>query len=245
MGQGKGAEQRHPHAFTLELMRLAIEKLPPSFNHGAKKKFERAYHNFVTNPSVPYQHIHETITRLGKESWPHRKAYHEMYETYGRSSEESFLLKNLDEGIRDKYERFIHEGGKISYFEGVRPAEELQRPSPFERYFTPEEKFAIEQALLAARDSAREEIDSLVTGKKREEFDDLFRKYKNMQMSMDGKIAELRGMVGLSEKWAPTILDRIRTFEEGWSVVERGLEEEELDQELEYWRGTLENFLRT
>lgn len=82
-----------------------------------------------------------------------------MYSRYGRASEEAHLLENLDRGIREKYEQFIHEGGKMGYIARAKSLEELLKPSPFERYFTPEEKFGIEQAMLAATDSARKEID--------------------------------------------------------------------------------------
>lgn len=234
---------RHPHAYTLDLLKLTIDGLPPTFSAGTRKAFQERLDFFKKNPDEKYEDIRLTIADLGKQSWPYRKAYEEMYARYGRASEESFLLEDLDSGVREKYERFIHEGGKISNIWSARSAEDLLRPSPFERYFTPEEKFAIEQALLVARDSARAEIDGLVTGKKSEEYGQLVKSYGGRQRHIEEKIDELRHLSAVSEKWESEINDRIRTLEEGWSVVERGMDLPELERETEYWKGTLGSFL--
>lgn len=235
--------QRHPHAYTLELMKLAIDRLPPTFSDERKAHYADLQSQFMKDRSIPYDRIREAIVELGKESWPYRKAYEEMYARFGRASEESFLLKHLDRGVREKYEQFLHEGGKINYIETVKSIDDLRAPSPFERYFSPEEKFAIEQALLAARDEARKEIDSLVTDKKDVEYAKLVQEYRSKQRALEEKIDELRGLAGVSPKWEAEISDRVRTIEEGWSVVERGLDAVQLEKENEYWRGTLEAFL--
>jgi hypothetical protein len=167
-----------------------------------------------------------------------------MYANYGRASEESFLLENLDEGVRMKYEQFLSEGGKLNYLHGMRSAEEWTAPTPFEQYFSPEEKFAIAQALLVARDYAKQEIDGLVTEEKRAEYEALITEYIEKEEAIEGKLEALRKMAGVSKKWEPSIMDRVRVIEEGWSVMEKDMDEERLDRELEYWKGTLESFLQ-
>ncbi|MEY4744438.1 MAG: hypothetical protein RL272_383 [Candidatus Parcubacteria bacterium] len=234
---------RHPHAYTLDLLRLALLRLPPTFSEARKKDAKKELERFAGDPAVPYDDIRKTIVELGKKSWPYRKAYEEMYVRYGRASEESFLLENLDSGVREKYEQFIHEGGKINHIGSAKNAADIQQPSPFERYFSPEEKFAIEQALLAARDSARAEINELVTDKKKDEYEKLVKGYASRQRQMEEKIDELRHLSVISEKWEAEISDRIRTLEEGWSVVEQGVDLPELERETEYWKGTLGSFL--
>ncbi len=234
---------RHPYAYTLELLTLAIMRLPPTFSDARREEFKKRLTGFVSDQAVQYDDIRRTIVEIGKESWPYRKAYEEMYVRYGRASEESFLLENLDKGIREKYARFINEGGKINHIGSARTAADLQQPSPFERYFSPEEKFAIEQALLVARDSARAEIDQLVTDKKKDEYAKLVKAYADKQRQMEEKIDELRHLSGVSKKWEAEISDRIRTLEEGWSVVEQGVDLPELERETEYWKGTLGSFL--
>jgi hypothetical protein len=234
---------RHPHAYTLELLQLAIDRLPPLFPKGAAADFQKREDAFLANPSASYDDIHDLIVEIGKESWSQRKAYEEMYARYGRASEEAHLLENLDTGIRSKYEQFIHEGGKISHIENAKSGPDLWEASPFERYFNPEEKFAIEKALLVARDSAREEIRDLVIGAKREEYDRLVKDYHERELRMEDMIAQLRGLADVSQKWRGTIMGRVRTLQEAWSVVEQGVNEKDLEQELDYWQGTLESFL--
>lgn len=234
---------RHPHAYTLDLMRLAIDQLPPTFGEAKKKRYLERLNFFERNPQADYEEIQRAIGTLGRESWPYRKAYEDMYARYGRSSEESYLLQNLDQGIREKYERFVHEGGKLNYLETPRSLDEIRQGSPFERYFTPEEKYAIQQALLDARESARKEIDGLVLGKKRDEYETLFNEYAGRQLTLESGLDKLRDLAHVSKKWEPLILDKVRSFEEGWSVVEQGVSESELEHEVEYWQGTLESFL--
>lgn len=236
--------KRHPFAYTLALLKLAIDRLPPTFSAERAKAYRVKLNIFLNDDRISYDEIQRTIAALGKESWPYRKAYEEFYARYGRASEESHLLDNLDQGIREKYERFIHEGGKIQHVRVARSVEELLQPSPFERFFTPEEKFAIEQALLSARDAARREIDDLVIGKKMEEYEALVAENREKQKKMEAKIDELRELSTVSRKWQTDIADRLRTIEEGWSVVEQGVDLAQLEQETEYWKGTLEAFLK-
>lgn len=234
---------RHPHWYTLQLMKFSLDHLPPTFPEKKRKKYQERLDRFMDDPNISYDAIHHTIVDLGKESWPERMAYREMYLRYGRSSEEANLLNNLDEGIRGKYERFIHEGGKIDHVEHANTGEQIWEKSPFESYFTPEEKFAIEQALLAARDAAREEIDQLVIDAKKEEYQESASSYKERMAEIQKRIDELRRLADVSDKWKGDILDRVKHFEEGWSVIERGIDEIRLQKDLEHWNGTLEAFL--
>jgi hypothetical protein len=234
---------RHPFSYTLDLLKLAIDRLPPTYPDLKSKLFKERLQYFWDYPETDYADIQATIAELGKDSWPFRKAYEEMYANFGRSSEESHLLENLDRGIREKYERFLHEGGKINHIENAKSAEDLMKASPFERYFTPEEKFAVEQALLAAREASRQEIDDLVMKTKKPEYDKLVKDFVIRQDRIDDKMTALRHMSSVSSKWEPVITDRLKTLEEGWSVIEQGLSETLLDKELEYWHGTLEAVL--
>jgi predicted nucleic acid-binding Zn-ribbon protein len=236
------AAKTHPHRFTLDLLRIAVERLPPTFSAARKKSFMKRLEQYQQDKNASYEDIRETIAEIGRESWSARKAYEEMYARYGRASEEAHLLTNLDEGVRAKYERFLHEGGKINHVEKATSLEEI-RQSPFENYFSPEEKYAILQALLAARDQARAEIDELVTVTKKDEYARMTREYKTTQRLIESKIEELRALAAVSPKWRPDIQNRIRTIEEGWSVVEQGVDLNLLEKETEHWRGTLESFL--
>ncbi len=237
------SKTRHPYAYTLDLFKISIDRLPPGFSAQRKKDFEELLKSYTKNPDCSYEELQQAIAELGLESWSYRKAYEKMYETYGRSSEESFLLEKLDKGLRERYERFIQDGGKMNHIAGAKKGEDLWQASPFERYFTPEEKFAIEQALLSAREAARKEITELVSGGKRQEYDALVAEFGQRQGAIRDKIEELRHLATVSPKWEAEILYQVRAFEEGWSVVERQIDEGELDKTLEYWKGTLEAFL--
>jgi len=235
---------RHPYAHTLELLMIAVAKLPPGFPLERAESFRASFERFVkAGESAEYKDIHRTIVELGFESWPHRRAYEEMYGRYGRASEEAHLLERLDKGVREKYERFIHDGGKIGYVEQARTEAELRAPSLFERYFTPEEKFAISQALLTAREDAREEIVGLLAGPKVDEYEARIEHYRAEQKHMQVRVAALASMAEVSGHWREDILARVGAIEEGWSVLEKPYTLDDLDHEVEYWKGTLASFL--
>lgn len=236
---------RHPHAFTLQLLGMAIQNLPPSFPDARVTHFRTLLDRCTGDVRCTYGEIHEAIVSLGKESWSERMAYQDLYDRYGRASEEANLLENLDEGIREKYEKFVHEGGKINHIESAKSGEVMWEASPFERYFTPEEKFGIKQALLSARTAAHEEISELLEGVKSEEFAVTVNFYKESMRRIQVDLDRLRELASVSEKWEKAISDKVHTFEEGWSVVEKGFDEEIVAKELEYWQGTLESFLHS
>ena len=78
---------RHPHAYTLDLLKLAIDRLPPTFSAETRKVFQERLEYFKKNPDEKYESIRLTIADLGKQSWSYRKAYEETYARYGRASE--------------------------------------------------------------------------------------------------------------------------------------------------------------
>lgn len=243
MATRTAAPARHPYEHTLQLLALALDRLPPFFPEAQQMKYRDRLARFRSAPSASYDDISATIVELGKASWPLRKAYEEMYARYGRVSEEASLLKNLDEGVRQKFEKFVDEGGKLDYIASAKSMEELRSPSPFERYFTPEEKFAIEQALLDAREQARREIYSLCTTQKRDEYLRLAKKNEAEQRQIEEKIGALRTLAKAGGKWESEIVGQARTFDEGWSIVERSVDLERVEKELEYWTGMLQSFL--
>jgi hypothetical protein len=234
---------RHPYAYTLDLLKLALDRLPPTFPEKEAKGFRGRLEYFGGHRGAGYVEIQATIAELGRKSWPYRMAYEELYRDYGRASEEAHLMEKLDRGIREKYEKFIHDGGKLNHIESAKSGAEIWTASPFERYFTPEEKFAIEQALLAARDAARKEINEMAVGKRAEEYSRLVRSFQSKQAAIEAKLADLKKMAAASERWKPLIEDKVSVFEEGWSILGSGIDEETVDRELEYWRGSLEAFL--
>ncbi len=234
---------RHPYAYTLDLFKFALDRLPPTFPEQELKGFRDRLEYFHKNKEAGYEEIQGTISELGRQSWPYRMAYEELYRTYGRAAEEAHLMERLDSGIREKYERFIHEGGKLNHIESAKSGTEIWGGSPFERFFTPEEKFAIEQALLEARDAARKEIDGLALGKRAEEYSRLTQSYRARQAAIEAKLSELKGLAKVSEHWKPFIIDKVSALEEGWSILGASINEELLDRELDYWKGSLEAFL--
>ena len=64
--------------------------------------------------------------------------------------------------------------------------------------------------------------------------------WKKQQEKIAQKIDELRALANKDAKWREEILDKVKTLEEGWSMVERDPELLEVEKEIEYWTQTME-----
>jgi hypothetical protein len=234
---------RHPHAYTLDLLRLAVDQLPPGVSELDEKIFRRRLDEFAADLRVPYGEIHAVIAELGRTTWPYRQAYAELYARYGRAAEEANLLGSLDEGIRAKYERFIEEGGKLNHVLGARRLNDLRQPVPFGQFFSPEERFAIAQAAVAAREAARQEIAALIEGARAEEYAILANRYRDEQRQIEARMEELAALAEVGDRHRQEIEASLQAFREGWSVVERPVTLEEVTAALNYWHGMMEAFL--
>lgn len=45
---------RHPHAYTLDLLRIALEHLPPTFSEAKRKTFGKRLERYLNDRQVPY-----------------------------------------------------------------------------------------------------------------------------------------------------------------------------------------------
>jgi len=241
----------HPHAALLELLRFSIDTLPPAFPAGRLKAFRQRLAHYQADGATPYEEIHATLSAVGKEGWPYRRAYEEIYDHYGRSSEESHLLTRLDRTVRAKYERFLAKGGKIAPLAAHRPdvssmprSASLSAAAPrFEEFFTTEEQYAVGRAIWAARQDARREIDDLILSDRKARYDVLVEEFTQKQRRMEQGIAELARLADASPKYRDRILDEATRLNEGWSVTNRGVDEEWVKESVEHWRGVVERFL--
>lgn len=221
----------HPHQFTLNLLRSLIEGAPQAFPRARKNEMIAVYERFLNDLSVPVEEIENIAVEFGKEIWPYREAYQELYDEHGRAHEEALLREGLHEELRPKYEKFLAEKGNIERVRGQLAGLDL--------YFTSDEQAEIVKAELVAHDKIHGELERLIAGEKQEEYFAALEKWKKKQEQILEALAKLRGFATRSPKWAGEILGKVRTFEQGFGFLERPVSLMDVMGEIEYYEGIL------
>ncbi|MEK7105092.1 MAG: hypothetical protein AAB865_00170 [Patescibacteria group bacterium] len=221
---------KHPHQAILDEFQYAIDHLVPTVPSGVAEEAKRLHHELSENPEATEAQIHDALVNIGKQEFPYRRAYQEMMEEPSEEKRTALVLDHLEPEVKVKVETVMKDGVTL---------EALTKSSIFETDFTSEERYQIEDGILHAADHVKEEMPEVIASNKGK-YDGLVESWKEKQKTMEAKIEELRALAGKDDKWREEILDKVKTLEEGWSVVERDPELLEIEKEIEYWQGTMD-----
>jgi hypothetical protein len=224
----------HPCQFTLNLLWIVLEKTPVTFPEERKREMKKKYDEFLKNKKVDCLKVEEAVVFFGKEIWPYRKAWQEMYEKYGRPKEAKYFEKSLPKELHEKYFSCKVKGGGHCL-------REYRMCGLMEKCFTPDEKFLLDQTVISTLNKTKEEVDKLVLSEKKDEYQNLFEKWKSLQKVMIEKIEELRKMANLHPKWRAEILDKIKTIERGWSLIEQDINLSDIEKVIDFYKGAIES----
>lgn len=223
----------HKYQYSLDLLRQVIAKAPKFFPSGRRTDMEDELARLEADPNSSRDAIESATIAFGKEIWPYRKAFWHIHDTDGRHDEAAYIKEALPPELRAKYEEYMRKGGNVK---------EVRFGGDFESHFTPEEKQALIEAKLAAHEKVVDGIESLCVGEHKQVCEDALVRYREEEKRIEGMIAELRGFADKSEKWRPEIMDKVRTFEAGWSGLERETSADEVKGEIDYYQGVIEVF---
>lgn len=224
----------HPCQFTLNLLWQMAEKAPVTFPEEKREIIKKKCDAFLKDKKVACQKVEEALVEFGREIWPYRKAWEEMYEKYGRPKEAEYFEKNLPKELHERYFACKVKGGGHCL-------REYRMCGLMEKCFSPDEKFFLDQAVLSTLSKTKEEVNELVLGSKRDEYQKLFEKWSALQKVMAEKIEELKKMAKMHPKWQAEILEKVKTIEEGWSIVERDITLKDIEQVVDFYRGAIES----
>ncbi|MFH0928415.1 MAG: hypothetical protein V1821_02990 [bacterium] len=223
--------QNHPHKYALDLLRVTLDHMPDVVPEQAREEAHRALDRFTNDPGASLEAIELEIAKVGKLSWPYRKAYEDFFEQFGEKIKEELFIEELSPEVREKYLAWCKVGNNFK---------DLRNASKFDRDFVASDRFLIEEALLSAEEGAKSQIDGQITGERQHEYQTLLQKYQETEELLLKKLAELKSMAAESEKWSPEILNKVRLAEEGFSGTDREIDSYTLDKEIEYWRGVID-----
>lgn len=222
----------HKYEYTLDILKQVIEKAPDFFPADRKKEMEKTLAALRADAATPRQKIDEAIISFGKEIWPYRKAFWAVHDE-SKIEEQQYIREKLSPAVREKYEIFLRKGGHIEDIRTEAGLDEL------ETFFTPEEMTDLVEAKLAAHDRVVSEVEALCAGDKKDVCTDALGKYIEEQKKIDEAIKQLGALAANSGKWESEIKDKVRTYEAGWSGLEREVSAADLAGEVDYYLGVI------
>lgn len=224
----------HPCQFTLNLILEMIDRAPVTFPETRREEMKKKHGEFLKDKKIACEKISEAVVSFGREIWPYRKAWEEMYAKYGLPNEAKYFEAEMPVALHDKYFSCKREGAG-------RCLREFRMGGKMEKLFTPDEKYELDQAVIRALDRVKKEVDELVLGEKKDEYQKLFEKWSAEQKVMIDKLEELKKMAAANPKWRAEILDKIKIIEEGWSMIEKDVSLKEIDKTIEFYQGAIES----
>ena len=219
---------KHPYASLLKEYKIAIEHLTPTVPGEIKKEAEETLARLETNPNATEEEIRAALFKTGTAEYPHRHAFQEWGGEKETERRLALVLEHVDETVRAKLNKHLDAGV---------PLAELLKSHLFETEFTPEERHQIEDGILDADDHVKEELEKAADATT-PAYQKLLKKWHGEEEKIMGKINELEALKSKDVKWKEEIETRVARFREGFLVTEQDPSLEDVEKEIEYWKGT-------
>ncbi len=194
---------------------------PPELIQAAQARHDE----LLANEGATEKEIHEALANFGRQEYPYRQAYHDLCSGDEEQRLQSLVLERLDETVKNKVLEHTKHGVLI---------DDYVKSKLFETELTPEERLQIENAILLAEDVLNSQCDDRAA-KRKDQYVDLVKKWEGERDRLQKMIDQLRALGQGNAKWGSEISSVADKLEEGWSIVERDPQEEEIKKEIEYW----------
>jgi hypothetical protein len=215
---------------TIDIVKNILIDLPTAFP--AERLGEiKAKIAGLEDGTLTREQVEDQLIAIGVDILPYIEAYKAFYKIYGEATEHARLQEKLSKPAAEAYLKFIAEGNSV---------EDVRGAKKFDEFFNPDFRAEIVAAELLAHDGVREEMNRLLAGEKREDFEALLNKEKSKFADISEKINELIALAPRSPKWAPEILDKARTFKLGLSGIEPVPMPMDIKKETEYYIDIME-----
>ncbi len=213
----------------LDEYQFAINHLAPTVPAEIKERAQRMHDDLLSNPEATEDEIDAAMAQTGLAEYPHRHAFQELTAGGVEARRVEIVLEHVEPEVAEKVKKMVDSGVGMA---------ELVDSSLFETDFTPEERHQVEDALLDADIHIREEFgkDAAADEKK---YAALLKKWEKTRDAIAAKIDELDALKNKDEKWHDDIVEKVSRFREGFLVTEPDPTLEEVEKEIEYWKGTM------
>ncbi len=218
----------HPFQSHLDEYQYAINHLAPTVPFAIKEAAQKMHDVLLANSSVTDEEIDAALYQTGIAEYPHRHAFKEMTARDVESRRVEIVLEHVEPEVALKVKKMIDSQVTIN---------ELVKSQLFETDFIAEERHQIEDALLDADIHIKEEFGKEAAADS-EKYDALLKKWEGIRDQIVTKITELDRLKSRDEKWREEIEGKVQHLQEGFLVTEPDVTLDEVEHEIEYWKGT-------
>lgn len=219
----------HPHQYLLQEFKISIDKLVPLTPKEIIDEAKKLYEELAADEGANEKQIHDALVYVGRKEFPYRKAYEELCAADEEKRLQLFIVERLDPKVWEKIHNVTHHGVHVMDYVNSRL---------FEEQLTSDERYQVEQAILLAHDVLGKQCSDRAVERKKN-YEELVARWKQEEEKIQGLIDGLKQFAERDAKWRDEILGKVAQLEEGWSVVERDPQEEEIRKEIEYWSTVL------
>jgi hypothetical protein len=220
----------NPHEYLLQEFKISIDKLVPLTPAQVIKEAKALYADLSGSDTVTEQQIRQALILIGRKEFPYRKAYEALCATDEEQRLQEEVLKRLDPAVAEKLKKVTDHGVHVL---------DYVNSKLFDRDLEATEKYQVEQAILLAHDVLNKQCDDRAK-ERQEKFDTLVKQWEVYEQRLQAMIDQLRGLAERAPDNAAEILAKADQFEEGWSIVEKDPDEEEIKHEIETWMTMVE-----
>jgi len=169
----------------------------------------------------------EQIINFAKKAYPYVHGYLRIFNSCCRLKEEMGIHKFIkDEGIRARFDKFVHEGGDI---------EKIRQGKVEEDYLSVDDLAALKEAEREVHEDVHKETKAEIRGKRKAEFESYVKDGAEKLNKVEEKIAILRRLGDRSPEWRTEIIGKISELEERWASYNNEPTEQDVAELLEYY----------
>lgn len=212
----------------LKNFRVAIEQLVPLTPESIVNEAKQLATDLEGNEAITGEQIRQALVYIGRKEFPYRKAYLELCAGDEEQRLQEIVLKKLQDHVKEHLDPVTKYGVHVLDF---------VQSSQFDA-LDDETKVAIDNAIREAHDEVNRQCDERAHGRAAN-YEQLVDSWTVAAERMQKLIELLKDMAERGEEYRDDILDQVRQFENGFSMVEDDPTEEAIEKAIEHWAEVL------
>lgn len=216
------------HQSIIEEIKLTIEKMVPMTPVEIVEKAQSLLKEVEGNRQINPAQLNEALVEIGRLEYPYRKAYHDLCGTDEEKRLRELVVERVDEDIREKLEEAFSYNLILDDFVKSHLFEEMDD----------EHRYQVTNAISMAEDVLEHQCDERAHSQKLK-FEELVKKREQEVSALQARIDFLRDLARTHANHADELLATVERLEEGWSILSKDPNAEEIEKEIEYWQAIL------
>lgn len=213
----------------LDELEFAVKHFVPTVPEEVTKDALEKIEEFRSNPESNELEIKRAFHEIGKQEFPHRRAYKELTSSSAAAQLQEMVLEHVDDSVKDVIKPHLDSGVSI---------EEFVRSNMFVEQLDAKQRYQIEDGILVAQSKLAESLKGEVS-EHGAEYKKLYEGWVSKMNEIDAQIEKLESLSeGGDENQRAEIKNKAERFREGFLLTERDPELEEVKKEIEYWMDT-------